>query len=246
MQNSLTAPVSSYRTQGKQHKMLLTLIALVHVAIILAIINLPPKTQFTLDRENPKQSMLVFMYAPTDLQSKNVQGAKQRNIGTDNKINTIPAMASTKNTSKHGQSVISKLSAPSLQSQTAKLNAAPQTQESDREKTRSSIDHHIPELTKQLERELAQEERKNEAAKPPNQLVREYWEKQNHPYQTKWQALAANIEKAAVPRGTQEESYTLDDGSRITKFNGVCYKAPDPGREYLGQAEVRRVFCPRH
>lgn len=109
-----------------------------------------------------------------------------------------------------------------------------------------AIEHNIAAITKLLERELAQDERKAEAAKPPNQLVREYWEKQNHPYQDKWQELSAKIEKAAVARGPQEESYTLDDGSRITKINGACYKAPDPGRAYLGQAEVRRVFCPRN
>ncbi len=109
-----------------------------------------------------------------------------------------------------------------------------------------NINRDVKKLTKDLEREWGQEERKQQAAKPPNQLVREYWEKQNHPYQDKWDALANKIEKAGIARGPQEESYTLDDGSRITKINGVCYKAPDPGRTYLAQPEVRRVFCPRN
>ncbi|MBC3881030.1 hypothetical protein H8K35_01060 [Undibacterium sp. LX40W] len=108
------------------------------------------------------------------------------------------------------------------------------------------INRDVKALTQNLEREWAQEERKEQAAKPPNQLVREYWEKQNQPYRDKWDALANKIEKAGVVRGPQEESYTLDDGSRITKINGICYKAPDPGRSYLAQAEVRRVFCPRN
>lgn len=246
MQISLTAPASSYDTQGKQHKVLLTLIAIVHMVIILAIMNLKTETTVRLDRGNPKQGMLVLMFAPTRLPNKNDQGAKQRDIDNDNKVSTIATTTLTKTTSKQHRTISGTQSALSLAAQAVSSKDAHQTQETDHEKTRSTIDHHIPELTKQLERELAQEERKAEAAKPPNQLVREYWEKQNHPYQTKWQALAANIEKAAVPRGTQEESYTLDDGSRITKINGVCYKAPDPGREYLGQAEVRRVFCPRH
>ena len=109
-----------------------------------------------------------------------------------------------------------------------------------------NINRDVKKLTKDLEREWSQEERKQQAAKPPNQLVREYWEKQNHPYQDKWDALAHKIEKAGIARGPQEESYTLDDGSRITKINGVCYKAPDPGRTYLVQPEVRKVFCPRN
>lgn len=108
------------------------------------------------------------------------------------------------------------------------------------------LNRDIKALTKSLEREWTQEERNIQAAKPPNQLVREYWEKQNNPYKDKWDALANKIEKAGVARGPQEESYTLDDGSRIIKLNGVCYKAPDPGRTYLNQPEVRRVFCPRN
>lgn len=243
MHIGLIAPVSSYGTRKKQHKVLLILIAVVHLVIILAIINLKPKTQVRLESEKEAQGLLVLMFDPRKLHNSNDRGAKQREIGTANTLSNVPTMALSKKTNRLPQSINS---TPSLKSQSIKLNEARQAQELDRENTRSNIDHHIPELTKQLERDLAQEERKNEAAKPPNQLVREYWEKQNHPYQTKWQALAANIEKAAVPRGTQEESYTLDDGSRITKINGVCYKAPDPGREYLGQAEVRRVFCPRH
>ncbi len=108
------------------------------------------------------------------------------------------------------------------------------------------INRDVKALTKGLEREWAQDERKAQAAKPPNQLVREYWEKQNYPYKDKWDELASKIEKAGVARGPQEESYTLSDGSRITKINGNCYKAPDPGRTYLAQPEVRRVFCPRN
>jgi len=75
-----------------------------------------------------------------------------------------------------------------------------------------------------MEREWAQDERKQQAAKPPNQLVREYWEKQNNPYKDKWDALANKIEKAGVARGPQEESYTLDDGSRITKSTEFAIK----------------------
>lgn len=133
----------------------------------------------------------------------------------------------------------------------SKLVNAPKTQKSQTQSEEVKPDNpilnrDIKALTQSLEREWTQEERNIQAAKPPNQLVREYWEKQNNPYKDKWDALANKIEKAGVARGPQEESYTLDDGSRITKLNGVCYKAPDPGRTYLNKPEVRRVFCPRN
>ncbi len=133
----------------------------------------------------------------------------------------------------------------------SKLVSAPKTQKSQTQSEEVKPDNpilnrDIKALTQSLEREWTQEQRNIQAAKPPNQLVREYWEKQNNPYKNKWDALASKIEKAGVARGPQEESYTLEDGSRITKLNGICYKAPDPGRTYLNQPEARPVICPRN
>ncbi|WP_422995907.1 hypothetical protein [Undibacterium sp. Di24W] len=89
------------------------------------------------------------------------------------------------------------------------------------------------------------EKQKEEAAKPPNQIAREYWEKQNHPYKDKWEELAHKIEQAGVPRDPQVETFKAPDGTQITKIGDRCYKAPDPGRTYLHQAEARRVICTR-
>ena len=107
------------------------------------------------------------------------------------------------------------------------------------------LDRNVKELTQQLERELRFEKQKEEAAKPPNQIAREYWDKQNHPYKNKWEALAHKIEKAGVPRDPQIETFKAPDGTQITKIGNRCYKAPDPGRTYLHQAEVREVICTR-
>jgi hypothetical protein len=107
------------------------------------------------------------------------------------------------------------------------------------------LDRNVKQLTQQLERELRFEKQKEEAAKPPNQIAREYWEKQNHPYKDKWEELAHKIEKAGVPRDPQVETFKAPDGTQITKIGDRCYKAPDPGRTYLHQAEARRVICTR-
>ncbi|MBI3712797.1 MAG: hypothetical protein HY253_07520 [Burkholderiales bacterium] len=107
------------------------------------------------------------------------------------------------------------------------------------------IKRDIASISAALARESKFEQDKIQAAKPSNQLVREYWEAQNHPYKDKWDELAHKIEKAGVARGVQMETYTASDGTQITKLNGVCYKAPDPGRTYLHQAEARPVICPR-
>ena len=88
-------------------------------------------------------------------------------------------------------------------------------------------------------------QQKIEAAKPPNQIAREYWQKQNNPYKDKWEELAHKIEKAGTPRGLQMETFKAADGTQITKLGDRCFKAPDPGRTYLHQAEARRVICPR-
>nr|WP_314858190.1 hypothetical protein [uncultured Undibacterium sp.] len=107
------------------------------------------------------------------------------------------------------------------------------------------LDRNVKQLTQQLERELRFEKQKEEAAKPPNQIAREYWEKQNRPYKDKWEELAHKIEKAGVPRDPQMETFKAPDGTQITKVGDRCYKAPDPGRTYLHQAEARRVICSR-
>lgn len=108
-----------------------------------------------------------------------------------------------------------------------------------------AINRNIKAITQVMEKELATEKEIEKRNKPANQIVREYWEAQNHPYKDKWDKLAHKIEEAGVPRGDVIETYTLNDGTRITKKNGKCYKAPDPGREYLHQAEIRQVFCTR-
>lgn len=108
-----------------------------------------------------------------------------------------------------------------------------------------AIKRDIAAISTALARESKFEQDKIQAAKPPNQLVREYWEAQNHPYKDKWDELAQKMEKAGKPRDFKMETYTAWDGTQITKINGVCYKAPDPGRTYLHQAEARPVICPR-
>lgn len=107
------------------------------------------------------------------------------------------------------------------------------------------LNRDVGRISQLLERDLRFEEQKLQAAKPPNQIVREYWEKQNHPYKDKWDELAHKIEKAGKPRDLQIETFKSWDGTQISKIDGRCYKAPDPGRTYLHQAEVRQVICPR-
>jgi len=107
------------------------------------------------------------------------------------------------------------------------------------------LDRDVKRLTQQLERELRCDKQKEEAAKPPNQIAREYWEKQNHPYKDKWEELAHKIEQAGVPRDPKVETFKAPDGTQITKIGNRCYKSPDPGRTYLHQAEVRQVICTR-
>ncbi len=107
------------------------------------------------------------------------------------------------------------------------------------------LDRDVKRLTQQLERELRFDKQKEEAAKPPNQIAREYWEKQNHPYKDKWEELAHKIEQAGVPRDPKVETFKAPDGTQITKIGNRCYKSPDPGRTYLHQAEVRQVICTR-
>lgn len=119
-------------------------------------------------------------------------------------------------------------------------NSAPVTTEAPK-----PILRNIAALSAALARESKFEQDKIQAAKPPNQLVREYWEAHNHPYKDKWDELAQKVEKAGKPRGITMETYTTWDGTQITKINGVCYKAPDPGRTYLHQPEARPVICPR-
>ena len=199
-------------------------ICLVHLSFFYMFLRNSQDLQSTVQATRPLQVMMLKR-ATNGTVDRDINPASSINI---RHIRPIPQI---------------RKNAPNPEPQKATASASVEQPTTDKPK---AIEHNIAAITKLLERELAQDERKAEAAKPPNQLVREYWEKQNHPYQDKWQELSAKIEKAAVARGPQEESYTLDDGSRITKINGACYKAPDPGRAYLGQAEVRRVFCPRN
>jgi hypothetical protein len=137
-----------------------------------------------------------------------------------------------------------KTSAISITSNSPAVNSLPITPETAMPSTQA-LDRNVKQLTQQLERELRFEKQKEEAAKPPNQIAREYWEKQNHPYKDKWEELAHKIEKAGVPRDAQVETFKAPDGTQITKIGDRCYKAPDPGRTYLHQAEARRVICTR-
>jgi len=107
------------------------------------------------------------------------------------------------------------------------------------------VNRNLNSITKSLERDLRFEQQKIEAAKPPNQIAREYWQKQNYPYKDKWEELAHKIEKAGKPRGLQMETFKAADGTQITKIGNSCFKTPDPGRTYLHQAEARPVICPR-
>lgn len=109
----------------------------------------------------------------------------------------------------------------------------------------ANLNRDVNTISKLLERDLRFEQQKIEAAKPPNQIAREYWQKQNNPYKDKWEELAHKIEKAGTPRGLQMETFKAADGTQITKLGERCFKAPDPGRTYLHQAEARRVICPR-
>ncbi len=127
------------------------------------------------------------------------------------------------------------ISAPPL----ATSDALPQAEQ------KPAIQRDIATISAALARESRFEQDKIQAAKPPNQLVREYWEAQRHPYKDKWDELAQKMEKAGVARGVKMETYTSWDGTQITKIDGTCYKAPDPGRTYLRQPEVRKVICPR-
>lgn len=166
----------------------------------------------------------------------------------------LPPVMQNRTTPKPSQnpktaSVPSKTSAISMTSNAPTINAIPVTPEPITPETATSgtppLDRNIKQLTQQLERELRFEKQKEEAAKPPNQIAREYWEKQNHPYKDKWEELAHKIEKAGVPRDPQVETFKAPDGTQITKIGDRCYKAPDPGRTYLHQAEARRVICTR-
>jgi len=109
----------------------------------------------------------------------------------------------------------------------------------------TTLNRDVSNISKLLERDLRFAQQKIEAAKPPNQIAREYWQKQNNPYKDKWEELAHKIEKAGTPRGLQMETFKAADGTQITKLGDRCFKAPDPGRTYLHQAEARRVICPR-
>jgi hypothetical protein len=108
-----------------------------------------------------------------------------------------------------------------------------------------TLNRDVNNISKLLERDLRFEQQKIEAGKPPNQIAREYWQKQKNPYKDKWEELAHKIEKAGTPRGLQMETFKAADGTQITKLGDRCFKAPDPGRTYLHQAEARRVICPR-
>ncbi|MFZ6800760.1 hypothetical protein ACO0KZ_13265 [Undibacterium sp. Di24W] len=145
--------------------------------------------------------------------------------------------------------ITSRISAISITSNSPAYNSLPITSEPITPETAKlstqPIDRNVKQLTQQLERELRFEKQKEEAAKPPNQIAREYWEKQNHPYKDKWEELAHKIEQAGVPRDPQVETFKAPDGTQITKIGDRCYKAPDPGRTYLHQAEARRVICTR-
>lgn len=107
------------------------------------------------------------------------------------------------------------------------------------------LNRDVGRISQLLERDLRFDEQKLQAAKAPNQIVREYWDKQNRPYKDKWDELAHKIEKAGKPRDLQIETFKAMDGTQISKIDGRCYKAPDPGRTYLHQEEVRQVICPR-
>ncbi len=108
-----------------------------------------------------------------------------------------------------------------------------------------ALNRDVKAISQSLERDLRFEQQKIEAAKPANQIAREYWQKQNYPYKDKWEELAHKIEKAGKPRGLQLETFQAADGTQITKLGNTCFKAPDPGRTYLNQAEARPVICPR-
>ncbi|MBR7747669.1 hypothetical protein [Undibacterium baiyunense] len=108
-----------------------------------------------------------------------------------------------------------------------------------------TLNRDVKAISQSLERDLRFEQQKIEAAKPANQIAREYWQKQNYPYKDKWEELAHKIEKAGKPRGLQLETFQAADGTQITKLGNTCFKAPDPGRTYLNQAEARPVICPR-
>lgn len=135
---------------------------------------------------------------------------------------------------------VSKSSSTSITAMKPDVDAMNQAQNNGTELNRD-----VGRISQLLERDLRFEEQKLQAAKPPNQIVREYWDKQNHPYKDKWDELAHKIEKAGKARDVQIETFKAWDGTQISKIEGRCYKAPDPGRTYLHQAEVRQVICPR-
>jgi hypothetical protein len=100
----------------------------------------------------------------------------------------------------------------------------------------SAINRDIHAITKNLERDILNDKEIERLNKKPNQIVSERWAKEQKQHLE---------EESGVVGEKGSGSYNLPDGSRITKVNGKCYKAPDPGREYLHQSSVRRVFCTR-
>lgn len=206
-------------------------ILLLHLCVLFVLFTVDEPLQ-SISKSPRNSTLLVFLSAMKPVLPK------ARENPTQPKLEPLPKPATTPRTSTI-----------SITSNSPAVNSVPVTPESITPQTNAPstlpLDRNVKQLTQQLERELRFEKQKEEAAKPPNQIAREYWEKQNRPYKDKWEELAHKIEKAGVPRDPQVETFKAWDGTQITKIGDRCYKAPDPGRTYLHQAEARRVICTR-
>lgn len=211
----------------------LSIVLMLHLACLYSIIkaptwkNISDEQSSNLNQHKQKMS-IVFIKSPrTPLELKHKQQNKQENIGNPKHAVTIKRPLSS---SIHLQA-----------NQTSKVNDELDVESPPPPK----LNRDVKAISQSLERDLRFEQQKIEAAKPANQIAREYWQKQNYPFKDKWEELAHKIEKAGKPRGLQLETFQAADGTQITKLGNTCFKAPDPGRTYLNQAEARPVICPR-
>jgi hypothetical protein len=228
------------RSQTRSKTLRLLFVLVLHLAGLYGFMlnsssrSLPGTTSERLDKSTPMS--IVFIKTPV----VKIQKPEKDNSVT-NKQTNHPQL-SKKNQVKQNQ--LEAISVPPTDAQKPAVDTAI-ANEPPENSTKASLNRDVNAISKLMERDLRFEQQKIEAAKPPNQIAREYWQKQNNPYKDKWEELAHKIEKAGTPRGLQMETFKAVDGTQITKLGDRCFKAPDPGRTYLHQAEARRVICPR-
>jgi hypothetical protein len=217
-----------FDTQFRSTLIRILIVLMIHLACLYSIINASDWSRLSSKQSSnlnqPEQQMsIVFIKSPsTRLELK----TKKENTGNTKRHVTIkPSLTA----------ILSQANQTSKATDELKVESPPQP----------ALNRDVKAISQSLERDLRFEQQKIEAAKPANQIAREYWQKQNYPYKDKWEELAHKIEKAGKPRGLQLETFQAADGTQITKLGNTCFKAPDPGKTYLNQAEARPVICPR-